>query len=280
MMRVCQTVAELRQALAEIRGDLRVGFVPTMGALHRGHLSLVERCAVETDLSVVSIYVNPAQFGPQEDLGRYPRDLEGDLELLARHRTDLVFFPDDAQMYPPGYRTWVEVEGLANVLCGASRPGHFRGVATVVLKLTQIVKPDLMFMGLKDFQQIVVLERMLQDLNSETRIVRCAIVREEDGLALSSRNVFLSPEERVRARCLSQAWKQASEAVARGCRDSLVLLEQAEKTVLEAGGRIDYIKIVDSETLADTDKVNENSRLLLAVKIGDTRLIDNSALLA
>lgn len=278
MMRVCQTVAELRQALAEIRGDLRVGFVPTMGALHRGHLSLVERCAAETDLSVVSIYVNPAQFGPQEDLGRYPRDLEGDLELLARHRTDLVFFPDDAQMYPPGYRTWVEVEGLANVLCGASRPGHFRGVATVVLKLTQIVKPDLMFMGLKDFQQIVVLERMLQDLNSETRIARCPIVREDDGLALSSRNVFLSPEERVRARCLSQAWKQVRAMVARGISDSRELLAEAERIVLEAGGKIDYIKIVDSDTLADADPVDQNSRLLLAVKIGNTRLIDNSSL--
>jgi len=279
-MRVCKTVAEVRQALAEARQGRKVGFVPTMGALHRGHLSLVERCAMETDLIVVSIYVNPAQFGPKEDLGKYPRDLEGDLELLSQHRTDLVFFPNNDQMYPQGYRTWVEVEGLSNILCGASRPGHFRGVATVVLKLTQIVKPDLMFMGLKDFQQIVVLERMLQDLNSETRIARCPIVREEDGLAMSSRNAYLSPEERVQARCLSQAWKQARETVAQGCRNSLELLDQAEKTILEAGGQIDYIKIVDSDTLSDVDIVDENSRMLMAVKIGNTRLIDNSALLA
>lgn len=183
-MQICRTVADFRQALSETRSGLKVGFVPTMGALHRGHLSLVERCEAESDLTVVSIYVNPAQFGPQEDLGRYPRNLDCDLDLLSRHRTDLVFFPDDAQMYPEGYRTWVEVTGLSDVLCGASRPGHFRGVATVVLKLTQIIRPDLMFMGLKDFQQIVVLERMLQDLNSETRIARCPIIREEDGLAL------------------------------------------------------------------------------------------------
>ncbi len=280
MMRICRTVQEIRQALRERDPGQKVGFVPTMGALHRGHLSLVEKCRAETDLSVVSIYVNPAQFGPQEDLGKYPRDLDRDLELLTQHGTDLVFFPDDKQMYPEGYRTWVEVEGLSNVLCGASRPGHFKGVATVVLKLTHIVTPDLMFMGLKDYQQVIVLERMLRDLNSETRIARCPIVREDDGLALSSRNVFLSPEERIRARCLNQAWKQARKAVARGSRDSREILAEAEKTVLEAGGMIDYIKIVDSETLADADPVNENARMLLAVRIGKTRLIDNSALLA
>ncbi len=279
-MRVCRTVAECRQALAEIRGDLKVGFVPTMGALHRGHLSLVERCAAETDLSVVSIYVNPTQFGPKEDLGKYPRDLERDLELLDRHSTDLVFLPDDAQMYPPGFRTWVEVEGLSDILCGASRPGHFKGVATVVLKLTQIVKPELMFMGLKDFQQLVVLERMLQDLNSETRIARCPIIREEDGLALSSRNVFLDPEERIRARCLSQAWQEARNLVAQGCLDSRELLAAVERILLDAEGRIDYIKIVDSSTLTEVDSVDANSRILLAVFIGTTRLIDNSALLA
>lgn len=279
-MRVCKTIAELRQALLESRQGRKVGFVPTMGALHEGHLSLVDRCAAETGLSVVSIYVNPAQFGPSEDLSNYPRDLERDLELLSRHRTDLVFFPDDTQMYPEGYRTWVEVEGLSDVLCGASRPGHFKGVATVVLKLTQIVRPELMFMGLKDFQQIVVLERMLQDLNSETRIARCPIIREADGLALSSRNVYLSEDERIRARCLSQAWQKARKMVARGCRDSHLILAEAEKIVLTAKGRIDYIKIVDAGTLADADRVAENSRMLLAVFIGGTRLIDNSALIA
>ncbi|MDD4224263.1 MAG: pantoate--beta-alanine ligase [Candidatus Cloacimonetes bacterium] len=279
-MRVCKTIAELRQALTDLRQGRKVGFVPTMGALHEGHLSLVARCAAETDLSVVSIYVNPAQFGPAEDLSNYPRDLKSDLELLSQHRTDLVFFPDDAQMYPKGYRTWVEVKGLSDILCGASRPGHFKGVATVVLKLTQIVRPELMFMGLKDFQQIVVLERMLTDLNSETMIARCPIVREKDGLALSSRNIYLSADEKIRARCLSQAWREARNMVAQGCRDSRLILAEAEKTVLAAEGRIDYIKIVDAGTLTDTDRVNENSRMLLAVFIGKTRLIDNSALIA
>ncbi len=279
-MRICRTVEEIRQALNDIRGGLKTGFVPTMGALHRGHLSLVEKSKAESGLTVVSIYVNPAQFGPQEDLSKYPRDLEGDLELLSQLGTDLVFFPDDAQMYPQGYRTWVEVQGLSDVLCGASRPGHFRGVATVVLKLTQIVKPELMFMGLKDFQQIVVLERMLQDLNSETRIVRCPIVREEDGLALSSRNVYLDADERKRAACLNRAWKQAQQLAAEGCLDRVELQAAAEKTVLGAGGRIDYIKIVDADTLEEVETVNENSRILLAVFIGRTRLIDNAALIA
>ncbi len=279
-MQICQTVEEIRQALKNSSQELKVGFVPTMGALHRGHLSLVERCEAECDLTVVSIYVNPAQFGPQEDLGSYPRDMERDLALLAKHRTDLVFFPDDAQMYPEGHRTWVEVSGLSDLLCGASRPGHFRGVATVVLKLTQIVKPDLMFMGVKDFQQIVVLERMLKDLNSETRIARCPIIREEDGLALSSRNAYLSPDERIRAASLNQALKHAKKMVGQGCRDSREILAAAEKTVLTAEGRIDYIKIVDSDTLTDVETVNENSRMLLAVYIGKTRLIDNSALIA
>lgn len=279
-MQICRTVADFRQALSETRSGLKVGFVPTMGALHRGHLSLVERCEAESDLTVVSIYVNPAQFGPQEDLGRYPRNLDCDLDLLSRHRTDLVFFPDDAQMYPEGYRTWVEVTGLSDVLCGASRPGHFRGVATVVLKLTQIIRPDLMFMGLKDFQQIVVLERMLQDLNSETRIARCPIIREEDGLALSSRNINLSRDERNLATCLNRALKHASQMAAQGCRDSSEILAMARKLVLEAGGKIDYIKIVDSQTLQEADHVDSNSRMLLAVFFGKTRLIDNSALIA
>ncbi|MCB5224169.1 MAG: pantoate--beta-alanine ligase [Candidatus Cloacimonadaceae bacterium] len=277
-MRVYQGKDEIRQSLRESRQGLKVGFVPTMGALHEGHLSLVERCKTECDLCVVSIYVNPAQFGPSEDLGKYPRNLDKDLELLSKRGADLVFFPDDVQMYPPGYRTWIDVEGLSEKLCGASRPGHFRGVATVVLKLCNIVRPDSMYMGLKDFQQIVVLERMLKDLDCETRIVRCPIIREEDGLALSSRNAYLEPDERLRAISLSQALKMAREQVASGTRDSAALIEEASKTVSAAGGTIDYIKIVDADTLEDVAMVNENSRMLLAVFMGKTRLIDNCAL--
>ena len=277
-MRVYQGKDEIRQSLRESRQGLKVGFVPTMGALHEGHLSLVERCKTECDLCVVSIYVNPAQFGPSEDLGKYPRNLDKDLELLSKRGADLVFFPDDVQMYPPGYRTWIDVEGLSEKLCGASRPGHFRGVATVVLKLCNIVRPDSMYMGLKDFQQIVVLERMLKDLDCETRIVRCPIIREEDGLALSSRNAYLEPDERLRAISLSQALKMAREQVASVTRDSAALIEEASKTVSAAGGTIDYIKIVDADTLEDVAMVNENSRMLLAVFMGKTRLIDNCAL--
>lgn len=279
-MRVCQSIDEIRQALHETRPGVKVGFVPTMGALHEGHLSLVERCKQDCDLTVVSIYVNPAQFGPSEDLDKYPRNMEKDLELLSQKGVDLVFFPDDEQMYPQGYRTWVEVEKLSDKLCGASRPGHFRGVATVVLKLCNIVHPDFMFMGLKDFQQIVVLERMLQDLNSETRIVRCAIIREEDGLALSSRNTYLNPDERLRARALNQAMKSAQKRVAQGLRNSEELIKEAEETVLAACGRIDYIKIVDSSSLEDVAEVDENSRMLMAVFFGKTRLIDNCGLIA
>ncbi len=277
-MQVYQSKDEIRRALRESRQGLKVGFVPTMGALHEGHLSLVERCKTECDLCVVSIYVNPAQFGPSEDLGKYPRNLDKDLELLSKRGADLVFFPDDLQMYPPGYRTWIDVEGLSGKLCGASRLGHFRGVATVVLKLCNIVRPDFMYMGLKDFQQIVVLERMLKDLDTETRIVRCPIIREEDGLALSSRNAYLEPDERLRARSLSQALKTARERVASGIHDSAALIEEARQTVLAADGKIDYIKIVDAETLEDVASVDKNSRMLMAVFIGKTRLIDNCAL--
>lgn len=278
-MNICQSIDEIRQALRETRQGLKVGFVPTMGALHEGHLSLVERCKEECELCVVSIYVNPAQFGPSEDLDKYPRNLEKDIELLSQKGVDLIFFPDNAQMYPQGYRTWIEVEELSEKLCGASRPGHFRGVATVVLKLCNIVRPELMFMGLKDFQQIVVLERMLQDLNSETRIVRCAIIREEDGLALSSRNAYLNPDERLRARALNKALKTAQERVASGLRSSAELIREAEESVLAAGGRIDYIRIVDSDSLEDAAEVDENSRMLMAVFIGHTRLIDNCSLI-
>jgi pantoate--beta-alanine ligase len=277
-MRVEKSVAGVRDALAEIGAGKKVGFVPTMGALHKGHLSLVERCKSECDFCVVSIYVNPAQFGPQEDLSRYPRNLERDLELLEQHQADLVFFPDDSQMYPTGYRTWVEVAELSNVLCGASRPGHFRGVATVVLKLTNIVKPNMIYMGLKDFQQVVILDRMLEDFNCETRIVRCPIVREEDGLALSSRNIYLSRDERLRATSLSQSLKHAQKMVVGGSTDCLEIIAAAEGIISKAGSRIDYIKIVDGQSLAELETVSSNARMLLAVYFGKTRLIDNAAL--
>jgi pantoate--beta-alanine ligase len=278
-MQIYKTIAETREALAGEALQKKIGFVPTMGALHKGHLSLVERCHSESDLTVVSIYVNPTQFGPQEDLNHYPRNLEKDIDLLRNYHVDIVFTPDDVQMYPEGYCTWVQVEGLSDILCGASRPGHFRGVATIVLKLMHIVNPKLMFMGMKDYQQIIVLEKMIEDLNLETKIVRCPIVREPDGLAMSSRNSYLTPDERQRATCLIKALKNAQKMVNEGHLDSSILISEAENIIKQSDGRIDYIKIVDGSTLQELPEVRSGSRMMLAVYIGNTRLIDNIELL-
>lgn len=278
-MQIYKTIAETREALAGKALQKKIGFVPTMGALHKGHLSLVERCHSESDLTVVSIYVNPTQFGPQEDLNHYPRNLEKDIDLLRNYHVDIVFTPDDVQMYPEGYCTWVQVEGLSDILCGASRPGHFRGVATIVLKLMHIVNPKLMFMGMKDYQQIIVLEKMIEDLNLETKIVRCPIVREPDGLAMSSRNSYLTPDERQRATCLIKALKNAQKMVNEGHLDSSILISEAENIIKQSDGRIDYIKIVDGSTLQELPEVRSSSRMMLAVYIGNTRLIDNIELL-
>ena len=278
-MQIYKTIAETREALAGEALKNKIGFVPTMGALHKGHLSLVERCHSESDLTVVSIYVNPTQFGPQEDLNHYPRNLEKDIDLLRNYHVDIVFTPDDVQMYPEGYCTWVQVEGLSDILCGASRPGHFRGVATIVLKLMHIVNPKLMFMGMKDYQQIIVLEKMIEDLNLETKIVRCPIVREPDGLAMSSRNSYLTPDERQRATCLIKALKNAQQMVNEGYLDSSILISEAENIIKQSDGRIAYIKIVDGSTLQELPEVRSGSRMMLAVYIGNTRLIDNIELL-
>lgn len=278
-MQIYKTITETREALAGEALKNKIGFVPTMGALHKGHLSLVERCHSESDLTVVSIYVNPTQFGPQEDLNHYPRNLEKDIDLLRNYHVDIVFTPDDVQMYPEGYCTWVQVEGLSDILCGASRPGHFRGVATIVLKLMHIVNPKLMFMGMKDYQQIIVLEKMIEDLNLETKIVRCPIVREPDGLAMSSRNSYLTPDERQRATCLIKALKNAQKMVNEGHLDSSILISEAENIIKQSDGRIDYIKIVDGSTLQELPEVRSGSRMMLAVYIGNTRLIDNIELL-
>lgn len=278
-MKICKTIKEMQAEVSRRDRNKTLGFVPTMGALHEGHLSLVRLSKSNCDLSAVSIYVNPSQFGPQEDFGRYPRNLERDLALLADNGADYVFLPDNEQMYPAGYKTWVEVEGLSSILCGNSRPGHFRGVATIVLKLVQIVKPDLMFMGMKDFQQVVVLETMLRDLNSDTQIFRCPIVRESDGLAMSSRNMYLSPEERAKALCLSQTLDMARQMVASETKRAEEVILAAEDKINAAGGRIDYISLVNGSTLQPEDVIDQDTRMLLAVYIGNTRLIDNCSLM-
>jgi len=256
----------------------KIGFIPTMGYLHEGHISLVRAAERECDIIVVSIYVNPSQFGPNEDFTRYPRDLDHDLSLLSSCRVDYVFTPHDEDMYPKDHKTWIEVEDLSNVLCGKSRPGHFRGVSTVVSKLMNLVKPTYMYMGMKDYQQIVVLEKMITDLHISTVIRRCPIVRETDGLAMSSRNRYLSPDERQRALSLSRSLQAVQRYVSEGRNE----LEKAKLLIRgmisEAEGRIDYIEIVDSVTLQPVERVSHGNRALVAVYFGKTRLIDNMEL--
>jgi pantoate--beta-alanine ligase len=256
----------------------KVGFVPTMGYLHEGHLSLVAKSNAQCDITVVSIFVNPAQFGPKEDLNSYPRDLERDLAMLERYKIDYVFLPTTEMMYPEGYKSWIEVDKISDILCGASRPGHFKGVATIVAKLVNLVNPDFMYMGEKDYQQIVVLETLLRDLNFHTKIVRCPLMREKDGLAMSSRNKYLDKHERKAALCLSKALKMAKELYQKGETDPNLLTIAMTNLILKAGGKIDYIAFVHKDNLVPVTKAGSDTRVLLAVYIGKTRLIDNSAI--
>lgn len=258
------------------REGKRIGFVPTMGYLHEGHLSLVRESKARADVTVVSVFVNPTQFGPHEDFKKYPRDLEKDAVYLDRGGVDCLFHPDAAEVYPPGYRSYVEVQGLQDRLCGRSRPGHFRGVATVVLKLFEVVRPDLAFFGAKDAQQVLIIRRMAADLDLDVEVVTCPLVREPDGLALSSRNAYLSPEERKAALALSTGLRWAEKAVAAGERDAGRLVAGV-RSVLEAEplARIDYVEAVDPETLEPVAEIRGEVLMALAVFIGPTRLIDN-----
>jgi pantoate--beta-alanine ligase len=274
------TIAETRAAVAAARkAGRRVGLVPTMGALHAGHASLIRAARVECDYVVVSIFVNPTQFGPAEDFSRYPRTLDADRELCAAVGTDLVFAPTPAEMYPPDARTVVEVTGLQDVLCGQSRPGHFRGVATVVLKLFNIVQPDVAYFGQKDAQQAVIIRRMVADLNVAVTVRVHPTVREPDGLAMSSRNRYLDPAQRLGATSLHRALKKAEELVAAGER-SVPALERAMADVIAAapGARLDYARVVDAQTLDTIATVERPALAALAVYFGTTRLIDNTVL--
>jgi len=277
-MRVINSITEMKAVCQSLKREGSLGFVPTMGYLHEGHLSLVGQSVSANPHTVVSIFVNPAQFGRNEDLSTYPRDLDRDLELLQSRGTDYVFYPDAAEIYPSEHQTWVEVEKLSVPLCGKSRPGHFRGVATIVLKLVNIVQPDYMYMGSKDFQQVVVLERMLADLNLDTVITRCPIIRETDGLAMSSRNSYLDADERIRARCLSQALITARHSFALGERGTAVLIAEASRLIETAGANIDYVECVDPKLLTPVETAEADTRMVMAVFIGRTRLIDNGAL--
>ena len=276
-----KTPAEMRARSDAWRASAkRIAFVPTMGYLHAGHVSLLDEGRRRGDVLVLSIFVNPTQFGPQEDLSRYPRDLDGDLAKAERAGADVAYVPDAAAMYPPGYQTYVEVEELQKGLCGASRPGHFRGVATVVLKLFHAVQPHVALFGRKDYQQLQLLTRMVRDLDLGVEVVGLPIVREPDGLALSSRNAYLSPDERLRALALSRALVAARAAFEEGERDAARLVDCARATLhLTPGVRLDYLELRDAESLAELHgRVTAPAVMAVAAFVGATRLIDNQLL--
>lgn len=279
-MRKIAAVGRMKAAAREIKAQGRtLGFVPTMGYLHKGHLSLVMESLKKADATVVSIYVNPLQFGPREDFRTYPRDPERDEALLEEAGVDILFHPADSEMYPEGYRTAVEVAGLQDKLCGRSRPGHFKGVTTVVLKLFNIVRPDYAFFGRKDAQQAIILGRMAKDLNLDTEIEVLPIVREEDGLAMSSRNRYLNPMERQSARVLFRSLEKARELLAGGERAAGAVRERMVRLIeKEPLARLDYVEIVDPDTLEAVDTIKGRVLVAAAVFIGNTRLIDNAIL--
>jgi pantoate--beta-alanine ligase len=277
---VAETIADLRTAVATARrAGKRIGFVPTMGALHAGHASLIRAARSECDFTVVSIFVNPTQFGPHEDFSRYPRTLDDDLALCGAVGTDLIFTPTVAEMYPPDARTFVEVTKLPDVLCGQSRPGHFRGVATVVLKLFNTVAPDVAYFGQKDAQQALIIRRMAVDLNLPLAIRVQPTVRESDGLAMSSRNRYLDPTQRFHATALRRALLSVEERVAAGER-SVALLERSMTEIVAAtpGTKLDYAQVLDAETLDTLETVDRPALAAIAVYFGTTRLIDNTIL--
>lgn len=269
-----RSIPDLKAKRRAIQGSL--GFVPTMGYLHEGHLSLVRRARDENDHVAVSIFVNPIQFLPNEDFKAYPRDEERDLALLEKAGTDLVFLPNVSDMYPEGTCTSVEVEGLSQVLEGAFRPGHFRGVSTVVTKLFNLLEPTRAYFGQKDAQQVLVIKRMVADLNMNLEVVVCPTIREKDGLAMSSRNVYLSPEQRRSALVISQALFAARDRWRAGERGGNSLRNLMRKMIERAPGiRIDYVSLADPENLTELERAGESAIALLAVRIGPVRLIDN-----
>ncbi|MDD5059779.1 MAG: pantoate--beta-alanine ligase [Candidatus Omnitrophica bacterium] len=277
-MKVIRNPQKLNRILKRISCERKsIGFVPTMGALHLGHLSLIKKAAKDNEIVVVSIFVNPTQFGPKEDLKKYPRPLKKDIELCRKSGVDFVFLPDNKTIYPYGYSTFVKVEGLSDLLCGVSRPGHFRGVSTIVAKLLNIVGPDIIYLGQKDAQQAIIIKRMVRDLNFPVKIKIMPTVRLADGLALSSRNAYLTGEQRKEAAVLSRSLSLARSLVQAGaCDSSRILGRMKEMIRKKRQARIDYIEIVDLENLEKIKKIDRNCLIALAVKFGNTRLIDNT----
>ncbi|MEA3543780.1 MAG: pantoate--beta-alanine ligase [Thermodesulfobacteriota bacterium] len=279
-MDIIRSVSEMQQRAASAwAAGQTISFVPTMGFLHPGHLSLLEEGRRRGDLLVLSIFVNPTQFGQGEDFDDYPRDLQQDSHLAQQAGVDIIFAPDAGEMYPSGYATYVDVEGISETLCGASRPGHFRGVCTVVSKLFNIVQPQVAIFGHKDFQQLAVIKRMTLDMNMPVEILGRPIFREADGLAMSSRNVYLTPAQRKQALILSQSLATAKQLVGSGQIDSADIISQLKNNISrQPDARIDYVQICHQLTLEDQDRVDTDSVLLLAVYMGNTRLIDNGFL--
>ena len=276
-MIIVKTIKEVREKVKEWRdAGLSVGLVPTMGYLHEGHASLIKTSSSANDRTVVSVFVNPIQFGSGEDLESYPRDIEHDSEIAQAAGADLIFNPEPEEMYLDNFSTFVDMTGLTEELCGLSRPGHFRGVCTVVTKLFNIVKPDRAYFGKKDAQQLAVIRHMVQDLNVDIEVVGCPIVREEDGLAKSSRNTYLSPEERKAAVVLSKSINAGKEMVKSGEKDAGIILAKMQEIIeAEPLAKIDYIKMVDAYTIKQTKTIEAPAICAMAVYIGKTRLIDN-----
>lgn len=281
-MVIATTIKQIQNALAGARmKNESVGFVPTMGALHDGHLSLLRKSKKENKISVLSIFVNPAQFGPNEDFKKYPRDKKKDVLLAKQENIDIIFCPSEKLIYPAGYATFVEVVNLTNSLCGRTRPGHFKGVATVVTKLLNIVRPERMYLGQKDAQQCVVLKRLVKDLNFKTQIIICPTVRDNDGLALSSRNQYLSAEQRKEAVVLYRSLCLAKKEIRQGTKDAKrirYLMEQNIRATSQA--EIDYVACVNAESLEPLIEIKGNVLLAVAARWGATRLIDNLCIVA
>lgn len=280
-MEVVSTIGELQSAIAAARrANKSVGLVPTMGALHEGHLSLARASRAECDFTVVTIFVNPTQFAPHEDLTKYPRPLEADLQKLKACGVDLVFAPAEKEIYRKRHATFVEVGAVAQQFEGAVRPTHFRGVATVVLKLFNLIPADRSYFGQKDFQQTLVIKQMVADLNVPIEIRVCPIVREPDGLAMSSRNAYLSPEEHHRALAISRSLREAKAMLARGEHSASTIVARMQSVLTEAGiSEIDYVTLADPSTLAPVESVLAPTLALIAVRVGNTRLIDNELLI-
>ena len=280
MVKIIPTVEQMQERAESLRrDDRRIAFVPTMGFLHDGHLSLMRIAKRRADVLVVSVFVNPAQFGPEEDFETYPRNLKRDLELCAKEDVDIVFTPKTEALYPDGFQSYVKLEHLPHHLCGLSRPVFFTGVATVVSKLFNIVRPHIAVFGEKDYQQLLIIRRMAQDLNFNTEIIGAPIVREKDGLAMSSRNAYLTPAQRPAALTLYRSLMQARKRVETGERDAArILKEVRDRISAQPETDIDYLSICDPETLIDVERIDRPALMALAVKVGKTRLIDNTIL--